>query len=92
MCIRDRLRAGIETIKLYGETKVVRADIEVMESFSAHADRGEMIDFIANQKKSLKKLFLVHGVENRQKKFRATLSDHGFKKVEIPELGQVFKL
>ena len=86
------LRAGIETIKLYGETKVVRADIEVMESFSAHADRGEMIDFIANQKKGLKKLFLVHGVENRQKKFRATLSDHGFKKVEIPELGQVFKL
>jgi len=86
------LRAGVKTIKLYGETKVVRADIEVMESFSAHADRGEMIDFIDNQKKKLKKLFLVHGVENRQKKFRATLSDHGFKKVEIPELGQAFKL
>ena len=86
------LRNGIESIKLYGEVKMVRADIEIMESFSAHADRGEMIDYIANQKKGLKKLFLVHGVEDRQKQFRTTLFDNGFKKVEIPELGQEFVL
>ncbi len=86
------LRNGIESIKLYGEVKMVRADIEIMESFSAHADRGEIADYIANQKKGLKKLFLVHGVEDRQKKFRTTLFDKGFKKVEIPELGQEFVL
>ena len=53
------LRAGIEKIKLYGEVKPINADIEVMESFSAHADRGEMMEFIGHQKDNLKKLFLV---------------------------------
>ncbi len=86
------LRDGIEKIKLYGEWKPVRADIEVMESFSAHADRNEMLDFIDNQKKSLKQLFLVHGVKNRQEKFRKMLNQHGFEKVEIPSLGKAFQV
>ena len=86
------LRAGIKEIKLYGEIKPIKADIEVMESFSAHADRGEMMEFIGHQKNNLKQLFLVHGVKDRQESFRRTLSDNGFKGVEIPKLGQEFEL
>jgi metallo-beta-lactamase family protein len=44
------LRSGAEKIKLFGEVKQVRADIEIMDSFSAHGDRDEMKDFIENQK------------------------------------------
>jgi len=33
------LRNGVKQLKLYGETKPVVADIEIMDSFSAHADR-----------------------------------------------------
>ena len=86
------LRDGAETIRVYGETKQVRAKIAVMESFSAHADRKEIVDFISNQEDNVKKIFLVHGVLERQEKFRTYLFDNGFKDVEIPELGQEFDL
>ena len=60
------LRSGSEKIKLFGDYKQVRADIEIMDSFSAHGDREEMKDFIENQKSGLKKLFLVHGEYDTQ--------------------------
>ncbi len=86
------LRAGKETLKLFGEWKDVNMNIEIMDSFSAHADRSEIYDFIENHKKKLKKLFLVHGEIDRQKKFRTWLFDKGFKKVEIPKIGAQYDL
>ncbi|GLR18501.1 MBL fold metallo-hydrolase RNA specificity domain-containing protein [Portibacter lacus] len=86
------LKNGIDKLKLYGEWKQVRANIEVMDSFSAHADRKEMVGFIENQKPNLKQIFLVHGEFDTQSKFKTYLNEHGFPNVEIPELGQEFAL
>lgn len=86
------LKNGIETIKLYGEWKPVNATIETMDSFSAHADRNEIMQFINNQKKRMKKLFLVHGEKPTQEKFVATLNKNGYREVVIPKLGQEVEL
>ena len=80
------LRDGVATIKLFGEWKMVNAKIVVMDSFSAHGDRGEIYEFIKNQKE-LKTIFLVHGEIDRQVKFRKYLGERGFKNIEIPALG-----
>jgi len=85
------LRDGIESIKLFGEYKMVKAEVRVMESFSAHGDRNEMYDFIANQD-TLKKLFLVHGELDRQEKFKDFLTKKGFTDIEIPAEGDVYEL
>ncbi|NND06937.1 MAG: MBL fold metallo-hydrolase [Saprospiraceae bacterium] len=82
---------GIEEIKLYGVRRPVKANIERMTSFSAHADRNEMIDFISNQKR-LKNIFLVHGELDTQKAFRGAILENGYDQVEIPRLGQEFAL
>ncbi len=86
------LRNGAKRLRLFGEEKAVRADVEIMDSFSAHADRSEISDFLANQRKSVKKLFLVHGEIERQESLRTLLGEDGFKKVEIPVLGQEFNV
>ncbi|MEM9918524.1 MAG: MBL fold metallo-hydrolase [Bacteroidota bacterium] len=86
------LRNGIDKLKLFGEWKTVRADIEVMDSFSAHADRHELVHFIENQKPGVKKVFLVHGELESQEKFRTLLNENGFEDVLIPELGKEFNL
>jgi metallo-beta-lactamase family protein len=86
-----KLRAGAETIRLFGEYKLVKARIKVMDSFSAHGDRIEMVNYLDNQK-SAKKLFLVHGEIDTQSKFKSYLMDHGHHNVEIPKEGQVYKL
>ncbi|MCB0685433.1 MAG: MBL fold metallo-hydrolase [Saprospiraceae bacterium] len=83
------LLAGVPEIKLYGEIKPVRAKIARMDSFSAHGDRNEMLDFIRNQNR-LKKIFLVHGEYEPQLSFRSYLDTYFHVPIEIPTLGQEF--
>ena len=85
------LLAGIEQIKLYGEIKLVKAHIERMDSFSAHGDRNEMIDFVRNQTR-LKKIFLVHGEYETQVAFRSLLDTYFHVSVEIPNLAQEYTI
>lgn len=86
------LREGAETIRLFGKKCDVNAKVFVMDSFSAHADRTEMADFLENQKGHLRKLFLVHGTLDRQEAFKEYLSKKGFHNIEIPELGNEYRV
>ena len=83
-----RLRAGAKSMHIMGQFKQVLADVEVMDSFSAHGDRSEMLDFLSNQKQSCRKIWLVHGTIDRQEKWRDHLLANGFKNVGIPTLGE----
>lgn len=87
-----RLRDGAREIRLFGELKQVRAEVQVMDSFSAHADRWEMVRVLENQKASLQQLFLVHGEYEVQEKFKGLLLQQGFKSVTIPRLGETVTL
>ncbi|GAB4257669.1 MAG: MBL fold metallo-hydrolase [Saprospiraceae bacterium] len=87
-----KLRAGERELSLFGDVKPVRCDVEIMDSFSAHGDRNEMADFIANQRKSARELFLVHGEIDSQQAFRNFLEEKGFRNISIPTLGQSFTL
>jgi metallo-beta-lactamase family protein len=82
------LRDGVKNIRMFGKNKEVRARIEIMDSFSAHGDKLEMLDFIHNQRASAKKVFLVHGDYEAQRNFKGLLLQAGFQSVDIPELGQ----
>lgn len=87
-----KLRKGAESIKLFGEVKFVRANIKIMDSFSAHADKDELTEFISPLKKQTQKLFLVHGDIDAQKPFKTHLLRTGFQSVEIPSIGQRYTL
>ncbi len=91
--IGGQLRAHKDTIKMFGTELQVKANVEVMDSFSAHGDYKEMIDFLSNQDRSrVKKLFLVHGDEDALESFKEKLSNTGFKKIYIPGLQQEFAI
>ena len=63
-----------------------------MDSFSAHADKNEILDFLKNQREQLSKLFLVHGNYESQQAFKYLLFQHDFKDVQIPNLGNEITL
>lgn len=86
------LRNGAKSIHVFGEYKQVLARVEVMDGFSAHGDRDEMLDMIKNQTPSAKKVFLVHGTTDRQEPWKAHLLANGFQSVEIPGLGDEYVL
>lgn len=84
------LKEGVKELKIFGEMKKVNATIKTMDSFSAHADRKEMLDFLKNHKKKVKKIYLVHGEYTPQLAFKEYLEDAGFKEVIIPEIGDAY--
>jgi metallo-beta-lactamase family protein len=87
-----QLRAGAKSLHIMGQNRQVVADVEIMDSFSAHGDRVEMSDYLSNQVNSVRKIFLVHGTIDRQEKWRDYLMDKGFKDIEIPNLGDEVEL
>ena len=82
-----------EVVKIFGEEYQLKAEVIVLNSFSAHADANELIDYV-NQfdKEMLKHIFLVHGEEDQQEIFKKNILDNEFQKVTIPSKGDVFVL
>ncbi len=80
-------------IRIFGEEFRLRAEVVVMNSYSAHADEVEMLDFLGQlDPKRLKRTFLVHGSPQRQQAFKQVLDGAGYRKVTIPRHGQSFEL
>lgn len=88
-----RLRAGAEKIHLFGQEKEVKASVQIMDSFSAHGDQQEMLDYLDNQgRNKLKRIFLVHGEYDVQVQWREKLLEAGFQKVDIPTIAQEVRI
>lgn len=87
-----QLRDGAKSLNLFGKELQVRADVAVMDSFSAHGDYKEILQMIDNQKDSCKNLFLVHGDYAVQQVFQGFLHNNGFAHVHIPALGDAVEI
>lgn len=86
-----QLKMGHSMVKIFGEEKAVKARVEVIDAFSAHADYEEMIEYLSCQDASkVKDLFLVHGEIDTQKAFKEKLEKEGFRRVHIPAQGEFF--
>lgn len=80
-------------VRIFGESHRLRAEVEVMNSYSAHADEPEIIDFVGNlDRDRLRKIFLVHGDPPRQLALFDALSAEGFTSGHSPARGESFEL
>jgi len=78
-----------DEVKIFGEVYKRRAEVVVLNSFSAHADGNELLTYIGQfDKKQLQQIFLVHGEYERALDFQSGLRDRGYAHVEIPVRGQ----
>lgn len=88
-----RIRNGDKKIRVFGQQLKVNANVEILDSYSGHGDQQEMIEFLSNlDRKKLKNIFLVHGDLDQQEAFQKSLEENNFNNIEIPELGQEYKL
>jgi metallo-beta-lactamase family protein len=80
-----QLKAGNKKVTIFGKDLTVNAQVFVMDSFSAHADYQEIIQFLSCQDKSkVKQVFLVHGDLDVQTIFKDKLLKEGYSDVYIP--------
>lgn len=88
-----RLKNREEEVRIMGEWYKVRADIEQINAFSAHADYSEMIEWLKSiDTSNLKKIFMVHGETDSQTFFKEQLALNGFTDVDIVKYGETYEL
>jgi len=79
-------------IRIFGETYPLRAEVEVIDAFSAHADQNDLLAHVRHFGRSrLKRIFLVHGELSQSEALQQKLVAEGHDAV-IPEKGQTFDL
>jgi metallo-beta-lactamase family protein len=77
-------------VKIWGVERDLRARVEVLSSFSAHADKNDLMAF-ASACGAARRFFLVHGEPDQQEPLSAALQQRGLR-VEIPRRGQTVEL
>lgn len=88
-----RLVDGDEVVRIFGEEYQRRAQVEVITGFSGHADRDELLEWVAHMAQKPKRTFLVHGEEPAAAALKADLeARYSNMRVQIPETGQTFTL
>ncbi|MBF0492144.1 MAG: MBL fold metallo-hydrolase [Deltaproteobacteria bacterium] len=79
-------------IKIFGIERELNARVEVINSFSAHADKGELIEFVEACGKRLRGVFIVHGDEEQSLALAEHIKAKGFQNVQVPTPKQFIEL
>ncbi len=87
------LKEGRKEVTIFGKDLQVRARVEVLDSYSAHADYRELLRYLSCQNPAeVITTFIVHREPEAQLSFKEKLMDKGFKDVRIPMKGETFVL
>jgi metallo-beta-lactamase family protein len=80
-------------VKIFGEAYDLRARVETINGFSAHADRTELLDYARQLGvERLKSVFVVHGEESSSLSLAEGLRELGAGSAVVPRLGEKFEL
>jgi metallo-beta-lactamase family protein len=87
-----RLAEGVREVKIFGDPHVRRAEVVVLDSFSAHADRNELLQAVATMPTPPGTTFVVHGEPEQSFSFAGALRDRGHPNVHVPEIGDSYEV
>ena len=80
-------------VKIFGEAYQLKAQVESINGFSAHADRNELLEWTGHLANPPKHTYIVHGEEEVSLAFAESLKrEQGFPDVQVPQLGQSFNI
>ena len=77
-----------EKIRIFGEEHLVRARIERIGGFSAHADRNELFRWLSSIQQPPRTLFVTHGEESQSVAFGAFIGEKAGWNCVVPEYDQ----
>ncbi|MEM4723835.1 MAG: MBL fold metallo-hydrolase [Candidatus Hadarchaeum sp.] len=89
-----KLVEGWKTVPIFGEPYEVRAEVQMIDGYSAHADREELLAYIAGVKANgtLQRVFCVHGDALSCQALAQGIRDLGVVDVLVPERMQEVEL
>ena len=87
-----RLVEKHKRVRIFGEEHDVRAEVRVMNGYSAHADKNGLLAYAQSVDGTEPRVFVVHGDEDQCVAFADHLHRAGFNNVTVPKRGDVFEL
>ena len=79
---------GARTVGIHGDSIRVRAEIRQLHGLSAHADRGELLQWVEALPGSPQRIFLNHGEDPPRKALAAALHQAGSARPHLPVTGE----
>ncbi|TWU45614.1 Ribonuclease [Novipirellula aureliae] len=88
------ITSGAKRVRIYGKEYKVEAAIRRLGNYSAHADQGELLDWVVERGPVKTALFLNHGEDDVRSVMREKLHERGIdkEKIFLPQFDQRFKL
>jgi metallo-beta-lactamase family protein len=87
-----RLVEKTKVVRIFGDEYHNNARVEVLNGFSGHADRDELLDWVGAMQRQPKRTFLVHGEPESALAMADSLKARFNVPVDVPELKQSFEV
>jgi metallo-beta-lactamase family protein len=87
-----RIQEGQKEVRFLGEMHQIRAEVETLGGYSAHADKHELRKWVRQLGGPIRRAFVVHGENGARAAMAEILKSEGVEEVVLPALGQSFKL
>ncbi|HSD12792.1 MAG TPA: MBL fold metallo-hydrolase [Patescibacteria group bacterium] len=83
---------GAKTVRIDHQEIEVHAKVEIIGSYSAHADQVKLLKWVSSARKLPKKVYLNHGEPHASEALAEKIRDQFAVDVAIPALGDTFSL
>lgn len=87
-----RIQDGHSPVRIYGEEVEIKAEVETIGGYSAHADRAELRAWVRRLGGPIRRAFCVHGEPGQLAAMADLLREEGVGEVVVPTHGQSFAL
>jgi metallo-beta-lactamase family protein len=87
-----RIRDGADPVRIFGEDVAVRAEVQSLDGYSAHADRSELLAWVRRLGGPIRRAFVVHGEAPALEAMATALREAGVRDVRVPQHGESFDL
>jgi len=86
------LQDGAATVRIFGEDVPVRAKVETIQGFSAHADANGLLRWLKSASHAPRRVFLVHGDPEPAKVLSERIQKELGWPVTVPQMGETHTL
>ena len=80
-----KIRNRWKEVPILGDTFNLRADVEILDSFSGHADKRELLEYFNAMGGSKERVFLVHGEPEQSEALQEELQNRHNGKIEVAQ-------
>lgn len=85
-----RILDGEKKVTIHGEEIAVKANIEKIDGFSAHADQKGLVSWVKGFEKKPRKIFLVHGEAEALTELQRVLAEETGLKADVAVYGSTY--